>query len=496
MSENNSNTKSGYFSLGSGEIRFIIGSLIALFAVRVLAMFTIPFVHTTEARYAEIARKMVETNDWITPQFNYGIPFWGKPPLHTWLSAGGIEIFGANEFGPRFFIFGMTLLLLWIFYRWASAIIGATPALVSVAVLSSAGMFFGAAAFVQTDMVMTFATTLVMMAFWNATHYDKNRKLWGLVVFVGMGLGMLAKGPVAVVLAGIPMFLWLLIGGRWRLLARLPWVSGLILGFAICLPWYIAAEIKTPGFLRYFIIGEHYERFMVSGWQGDLYGSGHAEPKGRIWLYWPITFFPWSIVSIALFTRARRVGTAFKSDADGWRSYLLLWALSPLFLFSFAANILTAYVLPGLPAAAILLVVLWNDAFHQRIGKWAKAAFAVSISVVVGVFLALAVISAVDIEALNLRQHKGLLQAMKQADPNAQLVYYGARHYSGEYYTQGQAKTIDDLAQLNALPTNNRVDALAVYQSNPIVSDGSIPDAFEKLGLYGRYVLYIERQQE
>ncbi len=494
MSEDDSHNKTGYFSLGSSEIRFIIGSLIALFSVRVLAMFTIPFVHTTEARYAEIARKMVETNDWITPQFNYGIWFWGKPPLHTWLSAAGIEIFGAGEFGPRVFIFAVSLLLLWIFYRWASAIIGATPALVSVAVLSSAGMFFGAAAFVQTDMVMTFATTLTLMAFWNATHYDKNQKRWGLLVFVGMGLGMLAKGPVAVVLAGIPMFLWLLIGWRWRLLARLPWISGLALGFAICLPWYIAAELKTPGFLQYFIIGEHYERFMVSGWQGDLYGSGHAEPKGRIWLYWPITFFPWSIAAIVLFTRARRVGAAFKSDSNGWRSYLLLWALSPLLLFTFAANILTAYVLPGLPASALLLVVLWNDAFYQTVGKWAKLGFALSVSVVVGVFLALAVTSAVNIEALNLRQHKGLVNAMKNADPDMQLVYYGPRHYSGEYYTQGQAKTIDDLEQLDALVTNDRRDALAVFQGDAIVTDGLIPEAFEKIGLYGRYFLFIERQ--
>ena len=64
-----------------------------------------PHTDTSESRYAEISRKMVETGDWITPQFDYGIPFWAKPPLSMWMSALGIELFGVNEFGSRIFIF-------------------------------------------------------------------------------------------------------------------------------------------------------------------------------------------------------------------------------------------------------------------------------------------------------------------------------------------------------------------------------------------------------
>ncbi len=86
--------------------------LATLIALRVLFLILLPHIDTSESRYAEIARKMVETGDWITPQFDYGIPFWAKPPLSMWISALGIELFGANEFGSRIFIFIAALALL------------------------------------------------------------------------------------------------------------------------------------------------------------------------------------------------------------------------------------------------------------------------------------------------------------------------------------------------------------------------------------------------
>jgi 4-amino-4-deoxy-L-arabinose transferase-like glycosyltransferase len=81
--------------------RAILWGLFLLLAVRVAAMIWVPLTDPTEARYAEIARKMVETGNWITPQFDYGVPFWAKPPLHTWLSAMGIAAFGVNPFAVR-----------------------------------------------------------------------------------------------------------------------------------------------------------------------------------------------------------------------------------------------------------------------------------------------------------------------------------------------------------------------------------------------------------
>ena len=75
--------------------------------------------------------------------------------------------------------------------------------------------------------------------------------------------------------------------GQWkRAWKSVPWVSGTLLMLALALPWYVLAENKTPGFLDYFIVGEHWKRFVIKGWQGDLYGNAHSETPGTIWVYW------------------------------------------------------------------------------------------------------------------------------------------------------------------------------------------------------------------
>lgn len=491
------NKSRGFILLDRSETRFIYVTFLLLGLVRILGMFSVPFTDTTEARYAEIARKMVETGDWITPQFAYGVPFWGKPPLHTWLSAGGMELFGVNGFGARILIFITAIALLWLLFKWAARTIGDGAALLSTAVLASACLFFGAAAFVMTDLAMVFGTSLSMMAFWSVTR-DRKTDLWGYLFFVGLAIGMLAKGPVAVVLTGLPIFLWLLIGWRWSVLKHLPWLSGTLVFVALAAPWYIAAELKTPGFLRYFIIGEHYERFVVSGWQGDLYGSGHARAKGAIWLDWPVTFLPWSIFGLALLGRIGKILGAFKSDGLGWRSYLLLWTIAPMLLFTPAANILAAYALPGLPAASLLFVVLWGDAFGLTPGRWSKAAFAGGIGFVLLLFFAVGLTAAINPAALNpaalnFRSDKLLIQALKDQNPEATLHHLDHRSYSSEFYTSGQTHVVLGLNGLQQLAQNNRQDAVAISRSKLLLVGSQIPATFEKIGRYGRHVLFVER---
>ena len=77
-------------------------TLTAVLSIRLLSLSSYPLMDTTEARYGEMARLMFETGNWITPQFDYGVPFWGKPPLFTWMSAAGVTLFGINEFALRF----------------------------------------------------------------------------------------------------------------------------------------------------------------------------------------------------------------------------------------------------------------------------------------------------------------------------------------------------------------------------------------------------------
>ncbi|MBA4491729.1 glycosyltransferase family 39 protein [Paracoccus sp. S1E-3] len=472
--------------LGARARAVLIAIAAAFVLLRLWAVFTVPFTDTTEARYAEIARKMVETGNWLTPQFDYGVPFWGKPPLHTWLSAAGMQLFGVNEAAARLPILLTALAVLALVWLWMRDLVGRNSALVATVALAITAMFFGASAFVMTDMPMVLGTTLVMVGFWNAVHGAANSRTWGYAMVVGLAIGLLAKGPVATILCGIPVLLWLVLTWNWRLLKRLPWLGGAALLLVLVVPWYTVAEIATPGFLRYFLIGEHVQRFLVPGWQGDLYGTGHAQPKGMIWIWWLIAALPWSVVPLLLLSRVRSTFGAFRGDRAGWRLYLLLWALSPLLLFTPASNILAAYVLPGLPAAVILMVVLATDVFGTAPGRLLGVGFVAASLVVLTLFTALAGMAVFAPAQIRLKSDKGLVAAAETALPGAPLYTVGRRSFSAEFYSRGRAKTIsaENFAQMAA-------GAPAAFSVSPDMAPRAEGLGLQNLGAYGRHVLFL-----
>lgn len=478
-------------SLSNRDRTFLITALGTLVCIRLLLIFWLPVTDTTEARYIEIARKMLVSGDWITPQFDYGVPFWGKPPLHTWLSAIGMKIFGVGHFGARILIFATSIAILFIGFDWAARNIGRDRALVATAIISSSLLFFGASAFVMTDMVMVLGITLCMAGFHTCVCGTGSRRLWGNLFFVGLAIGLMAKGPVAVVLTGIPLFLWLLSGRRWRFLSRLPWATGLALMAALTVPWYLAAEIKTPGFLRYFIIGEHFERFVVPGWSGDLYGSAHTEPKGMIWLYALAAFLPWTVFFAALMANGRQIFDQIRGDDQGWMSYLALWSLSPLILFTPAANILAAYVLPGVPAAAILLTTLWSD-IRGRPTTTTRLAVAASLVVFGALYLAVTIAAFSVPDQLTSKSQMTLVEKARETDPDIVLTYWGGRSYSGEFYTQGSARSTTRPEDIAALLTNDRRDAIAVSFAALAEVSTIVGQQFRNLGEFGRRFLLVE----
>ncbi|MBU2959185.1 glycosyltransferase family 39 protein [Paracoccus sp. C2R09] len=463
--------------------RFLLTVLAGFGLLRVWAMFAVPFTDTTEARYAEIARKMVETGNWLTPQFDYGLPFWGKPPLHTWLSAGGMQVFGVNEAAARLPILLTALAVLFLIRTWVRDIVGRDTALVATTVLATMAMFLGASAFVMTDMPMVLGTTLVIVGFWQAV--GRGDRLWGLSVFLGLAIGMLAKGPVAVVLCAIPLALWLALTWNWHLLRLLPWARGMAVLAVLVLPWYVAAEIATPGFLRYFLIGEHLQRFLTPGWQGDLYGSGHQEARGTIWLFWLMAALPWSLAPALLLTRPGRTMTVFRTDRSGWLLYLALWAVAPLVLFTMASNILAAYVLPGLPASAVLLVVLVGQVSSG--GGAARRGFAVASLATFAFFLAVTSGAVFAPRQIRLKTDRDLVAAADAALPDAPLHTVGGRSYSAEFYSRGRARAAlaDDLTALakGAVPS--------AFSVPPDLAPEARALGLEDLGEYGRHVLFV-----
>ncbi|MGV6802932.1 MAG: ArnT family glycosyltransferase [Ruegeria sp.] len=487
--------RTGAFGLTDANRRFLILALGFLALVRLLLIFWLPVTDSTEARYIEIARKMVVSNDWITPQFDWGVPFWGKPPLHTWLSAIGMKLFGINPFGARILIFAATVLTVTVVFDWTRRKRNTDTALIAVIILSSSLLFFGASAFVMTDMTMVLGTTLSMVGFYQCVRSEGGQRVWGHMFFTGLAIGLMAKGPTAAVLTGIPIFLWLLTGRRWRMLRRLPWVTGVLLLAVLTAPWYAAAEFKTPGFLRYFIVGEHIERFLVPGWDGDLYGSGHSRPKGIIWLYWAGVFFPWSIFAAVLTLRASKVRKVFSRDGSGWYAYLAFWAISPLILFAPAANILPAYVLPGIPAAAILLTSLWREVWPGG-GKVARFVVGATLGAMLTLYSGGAIICGISPGRLTTKSERSLVERASDLDPEMTLTYWGGRSYSAEFYSRGTVKATASPKVLRKMKTNNRRDAIAVSsQSVPEVL-AIVGPRFHDMGAFGRRHLIVESPRD
>ncbi|MDA0765648.1 MAG: glycosyltransferase family 39 protein [Verrucomicrobia bacterium] len=452
-------------TLSANDRRLLWIALAVLLVLRLAALFTTPFTDTTEARYAEIARKMVETNNWVTPQYDYGIPFWAKPPLSFWTSAIGIKIFGSNEFGARISVLATAFAVLALLFHWIKRWRGRDQAILSTLILSSTIIFYVAAAAVMTDLSMMAGTTLAMVAFWNAMRSPERRRLWGHLFFVGLGIGLLAKGPVAVVMVGIPIGAWVLLRNQWRNTWQyIPWITGSLLGLCIAAPWYLLAELRTPGFLQYFLYGEHIQRFLVSGWEGDLYGNAHSEPLGMIWIYWLIAAAPWSLLALAAFFRPRLAArTIFRSE-DDLPFYLLLWILAPLVFFSPARNIIAIYVITGIPAAALLIPELRgllrrSDHLPSRSLR-PILGLATGLSMLIFAYSMIVFASFPD-HAPKHSQKPIVLDSLGQ-HPEANLHYWRSRQYSAEFYSQGRAQPIETIAELELLRTNNQLDYLAV----------------------------------
>lgn len=475
----------------TGERRWLLALLVFAVLVRVMMLGTYPLTDNTEARYAEVARKMVETGDWITPQFHYGVPFWSKPPLSMWLTSVSYLALGVGEFSARLPSLLTCLAALWLTYRLAVARGGVTCGLRAAVVLMTTVLFFISAGAVMTDPALLLGTTLSMAAFWNAVRRtDRAGRLWGYVFFVGLAVSLLAKGLVGVALTLAPVGAWTLWKGGVRTVwQRLPWVSGCLLTAALAGPWYLLAEARTPGFLDYFFVGEHWKRYTESGWQGDRFGSAHARPHGMIWPFAIAATLPWLPIWLGLLWRARRAGSRQDVAPDaGWRAYLWLWMLAPPVFFTSAGNILFTYVLPGLPAFALLVAEAWREAGSGR--RW-DAALKLS-----GLWLPVGFVVAVTLAGPRIwamHSQKALIAAYTAArESDAQrLVYLGETPQSAEFYARGRVSNAATPAELDRVLSERRGEFCALTPEQ-LAALPEIRARLAPLGQYGRYTLLQE----
>jgi 4-amino-4-deoxy-L-arabinose transferase-like glycosyltransferase len=290
-----------------------------------------------EARYAEIAREMLASGNFIVPHLNY-VAYIEKPPLLYWLTAASMRLFGVNEFAARFANAAAATAGVAAVYFFALRVFDCRRAILAAAVLATSALYALMAQVLTTDMLLTAAITIAMFSLY--LHWREGGR-WCWLAYAAMALAVLAKGPVgaAIPLAAAAIFLWSegeLRGapGRFHL------VPGLALTAAICLPWFAAITIREPGFFDFYFIGEHLRRFFQASYS-------HGEP---IYYYVPVIaggMLPWTIFVPLLPWRSLAPNPA--------RRFCLIAAAVVFALFSLASAKLIPYVLPALPPLAIVI---------------------------------------------------------------------------------------------------------------------------------------------
>lgn len=304
-------------------------------------------IRPDEGRYAEIAREMAATGDWITPRLN-GIKYFEKPPLQYWITAGAFRLFGPDEWTARLWpaLAGMlTLLVVW---RTGRRLFGERTG--DLAGLVGASMLWMVAnAHLNTlDMGLAFWLTAGVAAFLRAQTDDADageRRRFMSLAWAACAGAVMSKGLVGLVLPGGAIALYLLATRDWRLLGRLHLPLGLAIVLALCAPWFVAVSLANPEFPDFFFVREHLQRYTTAVHR-------RAEPW---WYFLPLLAagaLPWTTIA------ARGLWRCWRRDpregALRPRLFLLCWLAFVLLFFSASHSKLPSYILPMFPAVAWL----------------------------------------------------------------------------------------------------------------------------------------------
>lgn len=319
-----------------------------------------------EPRYAQVAREMLDRHDWITPTLG-GHPWLEKPPLYYWQAMLAYSLFGVSDLAARIpSAVDATLLVIavYLFVRKFRRGVEVDAALITA---SCAGII-GYARAASMDIGLASSFSIGMLAWW--AWRESQSRIYLAVFYLCMGLGMLAKGPVAPFLAALTILVFAIAGHELRLVAKTLWLPGILLFCAAAFPWYIAVQMRNPQFFREFILQHNLARFST-----NLYH--HPEP---FWYYIPVTalaLVPWIVFIVVAFVESVRVwwaeGKSQPSDLQlQFRIFACLWLILPVVFFSVSRSKLPGYILPAIPAGAVLLADYLLRQFEQEtpVSKW------------------------------------------------------------------------------------------------------------------------------
>jgi 4-amino-4-deoxy-L-arabinose transferase-like glycosyltransferase len=319
---------------------------LAFILVALWALDARTLVPPDEGRYAEMAREMFTSGDWITTRLN-GIKYFEKPPLQTWMNALTFALFGLGDWQARLWTglcgIGGVLLTGYTGHKVFGQRVGFYAALV----LGSCFYWVACSQINSLDMSLSGMMTLTLCALLLAQRDGasaRERRNWMLACWAGMALSVLAKGLIGLVLPGAILVFYTIFARDWNIWTRLHIGKGLLLFFAIAAPWFVLVGLANPEQPHFFFVHEHFDRFLLK--------EHHREAAW--WIFFALLAagsVPWVGVLVqSLVLGARREGGVFQP-----RMMLLVWTAFIVLFFTKSSSKLPGYILPVFPAVALLV---------------------------------------------------------------------------------------------------------------------------------------------
>jgi 4-amino-4-deoxy-L-arabinose transferase-like glycosyltransferase len=305
-------------------------------------------IPSDEGRYAEMAREMFLTGDWITPRYN-GYKYFEKPPLQTWLNALTFAWFGIGEWQARLYTALTGFAGIVVVGYTGSRVFNPAAGVMAAVVLAASPYWNLMGHFNVLDMGLSLWMAVTLCALLLAQRPDVSpgaRRGWMWLCWAAMALAVLSKGLIGLILPGAILVIYTLIERDWALCKRLYLVSGALVFAVIVVPWFALVQRNNPEFLNYFFIVQQFERYLTPAQNrpGPVYYFAAVLLVG---------FLPW----LSLAWQSIRQGLRMPRQQNGFApvTLLIVWAAFIFLFFSASHSKLISYTLPVAPALALVI---------------------------------------------------------------------------------------------------------------------------------------------
>lgn len=298
-----------------------------------------PLLDADEGRNAEVAREMAETNDYVMPRLN-GLPYLDKPIVYFAAEAAVMEVLGPTEVAARLPAYLFTIATAAVLFWFARNVWGGDTPYIATIVFLAMPLTVAFARTVIFDSALMFFSVVALVCFYLAI--EEKGSLWSIVAWVAMGFAILTKGPVVFVLV---LFVVIPYAFTRRAVRVLFPIAGIVAFAVVIAPWLWGVTQVVPEFLEYVLVTETAARMATK----------ELQRTGPPWYFVPYLIagaLPWSLVAIFSWKSLKRRELLF----------LALWIAIPFVFFSISQSKRPQYILPLMPAIALLLARIWPEA--------------------------------------------------------------------------------------------------------------------------------------